>query len=266
MSDKWTAHKIKHFKGKGRLAALTAHDYTLARLIDAAGIPIILVGDSLGMYAQGNDTTLPVTMDQMVYHTTLVARGATHAVVIADMPFLSYQASDEEALRNAGRFLKEAGADGVKVEGGLLRAPLIRRMVENGIPVMGHIGLTPQSIHSFGGFKIQGRTNPEAERLLADAKALEEAGVFSLVLECLPAALGEAITQAVSIPTLGIGGGPACDGQILVTHDVLGLLGDFKPRFVKRYIDLGPEIIKQVQRYREEVEQGLFPDAEHSYQ
>ncbi|MDD2236606.1 MAG: 3-methyl-2-oxobutanoate hydroxymethyltransferase [Kiritimatiellae bacterium] len=265
MSDKWTAQKIKQFKGKGRLAALTAHDFSLARLVDAAGVPIILVGDSLGMYAQGNDNTLPVTMDQMVYHTTIVARGVKNALVIADMPFLSYQASDNEAMRNAGRFLKEAHADGVKVEGGSLRAPLIRRMVENGIPVMGHIGLTPQSIHAFGGYKIQGRTHPEAQRLLEDAKALDEAGVFSLVLECVPAALGAEITAAVSIPTLGIGGGPACDGQILVTHDILGLLGDFKPRFVKRYADLGEQVVKTLKQYREEVEQGAFPDAEHSY-
>jgi len=265
MSDKWTAQKIKLFKGKGRLAALTAHDFSLARLVDAAGIPIVLVGDSLGMYAQGNDNTLPVTMDQMVYHTTIVARGVKNALVIADMPFLSYQASDDEAMRNAGRFLKEAHADGVKVEGGTLRAPLIRRMIENGIPVMGHIGLTPQSIHAFGGYKIQGRTHPEAQRLIEDAKALDEAGIFSLVLECVPAALGAEITAAVSIPTLGIGGGPSCDGQILVTHDVLGLLGDFKPRFVKRYADLGETIVQTLRQYRDEVEQGIFPDAEHSY-
>ncbi len=265
MSDKWTALKIKQHKGKGRLAALTAHDYTLARLVDASGVPIVLVGDSLGMYGQGHENTLPVTMDQMIYHTTLVARGVEHALVVADMPFLSYQAADDEALRNAGRFLKEAHAGAVKVEGGAMRAPLIRRMVENGIPVMGHIGLTPQSIHAFGGYKIQGRTNPEAERLLADAKALDAAGVFSLVLECVPASLGAEITAAVSIPTLGIGGGPACDGQILVTHDVLGLLGDFKPRFVKRYANLGEDVVKTLRQYREEVEQGVFPDEEHGY-
>lgn len=265
MNEKWTAIKIKQYKGKGRIAALTAHDFSLARLVDASGVEIVLVGDSLGMYGQGHNNTLPVTMDQMIYHTTLVARGVQHALVIADMPFLSYQASDDEAIRNAGRFLKEAHADGVKVEGGAMRAPLIRRMVENGIPVMGHIGLTPQSIHAFGGYKIQGRTHPEAERMLADAEALDEAGVFSLVLECLPATLGTEITAAVSVPTLGIGGGPGCDGQILVTHDVLGLFGDFKPRFVKRYANLGEDITKILQQYREEVEQGVFPDKEHSY-
>ena len=265
MSEKWTALKIKQYKGKGRIAALTAHDFSLARLVDAAGIQIVLVGDSLAMYAQGHGNTLPATMDQMVYHTTLVARGVERALVIADMPFLSYQVSDEEALRNAGRFLKEARADGVKVEGGAMRAPLIRRMVENGIPVMGHIGLTPQSIHALGGYKIQGRTHPEAEHLLSDARALDEAGIFSLVLECLPATLGADITAAVSVPTLGIGGGPACDGQILVTHDVLGLFGDFKPRFVKRYANIGEDITRVLQQYREEVEQGLFPAEENSY-
>lgn len=262
----WTALQIKNSKGRQRLACLTAYDAGMARLLDEAGIPLILVGDSVANTMLGHATTLPVTLEQMLHHTAAVARGVAGALVVGDMPFMSYQAGDDQAVRNAGRFLQEAGADAVKLEGGRLRAGLIRRLVDNGIPVMGHIGLTPQSVLALGGYKVQGRQPEAAAALLADAEALDQAGVFSLVLECVPAALAQTITQAVSVPTIGIGAGPACDGQILVLHDMLGLTPPgATAKFVKRYAELGTAVSQAVQQYQSEVESGVFPTPEQSY-
>jgi 3-methyl-2-oxobutanoate hydroxymethyltransferase len=261
----WTVPRIRALKGKGRITSLTAYDFSIARLVDEAGIQLVLVGDSLGMTVLGYEDTIPVTMADMLHHTAAVARGARHALVVADMPFLSYQVSIEQAVLNAGRFIKESGADAVKIEGGAFRVPTIRALIENGIPVLGHIGLTPQSIHAMGGYKVQGKTEEGADRILADAKAIEEAGVFAMVLEGMPAALASRITAAVGVPTIGIGAGAGCDGQVLVVNDVLGLYGEFKPKFVKRYANLGPEIRKAFDQYRKEVEDGSFPGPEHSY-
>ncbi len=265
MSGKWTTTRIKGLKGKEKVVCLTAYDYASAGLLDAAGIHIALVGDSLAMTVLGYESTLPVTIDQMLHHTAAVSRGVENALVVADMPFLSYQVSIEEGVENAGRFLKEAGADAVKIEGGAFRAPLVEMLIANGIPVMGHIGLTPQSIHAFGGYKVQGKEAPEAEKLIADAKALDKAGVFSLVLECVPANLATEISEAISTPTIGIGAGPGCDGQVLVMHDLLGLYGEFKPKFVKRYAELGDEMRKAFEAYKKDVEDGTFPGPEHSF-
>lgn len=262
---KWTAVKIRESKGKTKLVCLTAHDWATARRIDDAGIPLVLVGDSLAMTALGYETTLPVTMAQMMHHVAAVVRGVKNAMVVADMPFMSYQVSPEQALQNAGRFVKKAGADAVKIEGGAIRVPTVQRLVANGIPVMGHIGLTPQSIRAMGGYKVQGRRPAEAERLLADARALEEAGVFALVLECMPGELGAEITRAVGVPTIGIGAGPECDGQVLVTHDMLGLTSGRIPRFVKRYADLGPAMQEAFAAFKRDVESGAFPGREHGY-
>ena len=265
MKTKWTAERIKALKGNGKVACLTAYDFTTARHLDAAGIHVALVGDSLANTMLGYSTTLPVTMEQMLHHTAAVARGITGAMVVADMPFMSYQASTEQALTNAGRFLKEAGADGVKIEGGAFRADRISSLVANGIPVLGHIGLTPQSIRQLGGYKVQGRKVSDAERLMSDALALESAGVFAVVIECVPNAVGEAITQALQVPTIGIGAGPGCDGQVLVSHDVLGLSGTTVPRFVKRYADLGDQMQEAFKAYKADVESGSFPTAEQGY-
>jgi 3-methyl-2-oxobutanoate hydroxymethyltransferase len=265
MKTKWTAERIKGLKGNSKVVCLTAYDFTTARHLDAAGIHMALVGDSLASTMLGYSTTLPVTMDQMVHHTAAVARGITGAMVVADMPFMSYQVSDEQALANAGRFLKEAGADGVKIEGGAFRADLIARFVQNGIPVLGHIGLTPQSIRALGGYKVQGKKETDAERLIADAIALEAAGVFAIVIECVPASLGETITASVRVPTIGIGAGPHCDGQVLVSHDLLGLSGNTVPRFVKRYADLGDRMVQAFTAYKQDVEKGTFPADEHCY-
>ncbi len=265
MSEHWTVRRIRDAKGAFRLACLTAYDYSMARMIDEAGIQLVLVGDSLAMTVLGHANTLSVTMEQMLHHTAAVARGVRRALVVADMPFLSYQVSHEQALLNAGRFIKEAGAAAVKIEGGAFRAPLVEDLVRNGIPVLGHIGLTPQSIHTVGGYKVQGRAGKDAARLHDDAAALEAAGCFAVVLECVPAALGAAITQAVGIPVIGIGAGPACDGQILVCHDILGMYKDVIPRFAKRYAELGRDMLQAFGTYREEVERGTFPDADHSY-
>jgi 3-methyl-2-oxobutanoate hydroxymethyltransferase len=261
----WTVPRIRALKGKGRITSLTAYDFSTARLVDEAGIQLIIVGDSLGMTVLGYEDTIPVTMADMLHHTAAVARGARHALVVADMPFLSYQVSIEQAVLNAGRFVKESGADAVKIEGGAFRVPTLHALIENGIPVLGHIGLTPQSIHAMGGYKVQGKTEEDAQRILADAKAIEEAGVFAMVLEGMPAALAARITAAVGVPTIGIGAGSGCDGQVLVVNDVLGLYGEFKPKFVKRYANLGPEIRKAFDQYKKEVEDGSFPGPEHSY-
>jgi 3-methyl-2-oxobutanoate hydroxymethyltransferase len=264
-TTRWTATRIKALKGAQKIACLTAYDYSTARRIDAAAIPLILVGDSLAMTMLGYPNTLPVTMAEMLHHVAAVARGVEHALVVADMPFMSYQVSIAQALENAGRFVKEGGAGAVKIEGGSLRVSAVRALTQNGIPVLGHIGLVPQSICTTGGYKVQGRNSEDAQQLLADAKALQEAGIFALVLECLPAELGATITAAVNVPTIGIGAGPGCDGQILVTHDLLGLYGELTPRFVKCYAPLGAEMQKAFETYRQEVEQGRFPDESHTY-
>lgn len=264
--EKWTVDRVKACKGRHKLACLTAYDWATARLLDAAGIELVLVGDSVGTVALGYETTLPVTMADMLHHTAAVARGVRQALVVADMPFMSYQASVEQALRNAGRFLKESGADAVKVEGGgRLRIPAVRALVENGIPVLGHIGLTPQSIRELGGHKVQGRTEERAERLIEEATALDRAGVFAIVVECVPAALGERITRGVQVPTIGIGAGPDCDGQVLVTPDLLGIDTGVSPRFVKRYAELGNVMRQAFEAYRRDVENGAYPAEEHCY-
>lgn len=247
------------------MVCLTAYDYTTARLMDAAGIPLILVGDSLGMMMLGYENTLPVTMVEMLMHTAAVVRGTKEALVVADMPFMSYQASIEQGLTNAGRFIKRAGAGAVKIEGGAFRVPLIKALVENGIPVLGHIGLTPQSIKEMGGYKVQGRKTAEARLLIKDARALQSAGVFAIVLEGVPEPLGREITRAVKVPVIGIGGGKYCDGQILVTHDVLGLFSDFTPKFAKRYAELGAAMKKAFLAYKQDVETGAFPSRDHCY-
>src|SRR5438132_294232 len=248
-----------------RITMLTAYDASFARLLDQAQIDVLLVGDSLGMVVQGHDTTLPVTMDQMVYHCAAVARGAGRAHLVGDMPFGSYQASADEAVRNAARLVAEGGMEAVKLEGGAEYAEVISRIVRAGIPVMGHIGLTPQSVHKLGGYVVQGRGDDKAAQLLADAKALEEAGCYSLVLEAIPAELGAQITRSLGIPTIGIGAGAECDGQVLVVYDLLGMNPDFSPRFVKRYANLAHVIGEAASRYRDEVRAGAFPDEEHSF-
>jgi 3-methyl-2-oxobutanoate hydroxymethyltransferase len=261
----WTAAKIRTAKGRQRLACLTAYDFATARMLDEAGVPLILVGDSLGMTVLGYASTLPVTMEQVLHHTAAVARGVKEALVVADMPFMSYQASNEQALTNAGRLLKEAGSGAVKIEGGAFRAPLIRDLVRNGIPVLGHIGLTPQSVLEMGGFKVQGRTPEQAGNLIEDARALGDAGVFAVVLECMPPNVADGITKAVGIPTIGIGAGPHCDGQILVTPDLLGIQTGVAPKFVKRYAEVGAAMKSAFAAYRADVEAGSFPGPEHTY-
>jgi 3-methyl-2-oxobutanoate hydroxymethyltransferase len=245
-------------KGGRKIATLTAYDYLTARYVDEAGIPLVLVGDSLGMTILGYETTLPVTMDEMVHHTAAVARGVKNALIVADMPFMSYQGTLEHALENAGRFIKEGLADAVKIEGGAMRVDLIEKLVANGIPALGHIGLTPQSVKETG-FKMQGKTDESARKLLDDALALEQAGVFAMVLECVPAELAQKITAAVKVPTIGIGAGPHCDGQILVFTDVLGMGHGHVPGFVKKFADLKPQIQTALSSYKKEVEQGGFP-------
>lgn len=248
-----------------RITMLTAYDYALATLIDRAGVDCVLVGDSLGMVVMGHSTTLPVTMDVMVHHTQAVRRGVRRALLVSDMPFMSYQTSVEQGIANAGRLLKEGGADAVKVEGGRHVTELVRRLVEIGIPVMGHLGMTPQSVHQMGGFRLQGATAQAGERLRDEAQALCEAGVFSIVLEKIPARLAAEISREIPVPTIGIGAGPGCDGQVLVTLDMLGMFDEMKLRFVKQYAQIGQAIEGAVQRYVEEVEAGTFPGPEHSY-
>lgn len=244
---------------------LTAYDYTMACLVDQAGIDVILVGDSLGMVVLGYDSTVPVTVEEMLHHCKAVRRGVTQALLIGDMPYLSYQISEEEALRNAGRFLKEAGCDAVKLEGGAAMVPTIQRLVAAGIPVMGHIGLTPQTATALGGYKVQGRDLDSARRLLADADAVADAGAFAVVLECIPVRLARAITERLAIATIGIGAGPDCDGQVLVTNDMIGTYEKFLPSFVKRYAHLAPQIEAALRTYVEEVEAGNFPGPKQSF-
>jgi 3-methyl-2-oxobutanoate hydroxymethyltransferase len=262
---KLTSVAVRARKGKGdKLAVVTAYDATFAKLADRAGVDVILVGDSLGMVIQGHANTLPVTLDEMVYHCRIVAAATAHAHVVADMPFLSYQTSIEDGVRAAGRFLKEAGAEAVKLEGGEQAKDLIARLVSIGIPVMGHVGMTPQSVHRFGGVKMQGRTDEQAQSILADARAVADAGAYAVVVENVPAALGAAITQAIAIPTIGIGAGPECDGQVLVMHDLLGLDPDWAPRFARRYAELGKEAIAAFASYVADVRSGAFPSDRES--
>ncbi len=261
----WNVAKIKASKGVCRIPCVTVYDTAFARLADAAGIPLLLVGDSLGMAVLGYASTLPVTLEQMLHHTAAVVRGTADALVVADMPFLTYQISVPEALRNAGRFLQEAGADAVKIEGGAFRAELVRTLTQNGIPVLGHIGLTPQSVNVFGGFKVQGRTREAGEQLVADAVALAQAGAFAIVLECVPPDIAAAVTAASPVPVIGIGAGPVCDGQVLVMHDLLGLSAGKPPRFVKPYAALAETVRDAFRAYASEVQAGSFPAPEHCY-
>ncbi|MPZ15800.1 MAG: 3-methyl-2-oxobutanoate hydroxymethyltransferase [Chloroflexi bacterium] len=261
-----TIQGIQDMKRHGdRIAMLTAYDYSTAKLVDAAGVPMILVGDTLGMVMLGYETTLHVTMDDMVRHIQAVVRGTSQALVVGDLPFMSYQASSDDAVRNAGRFLQDGGAQAVKLEGGVPMAATVRRIVDCGIPVMGHIGLTPQSVNQLGGYKVQGRTPEVASRLLDDARALEEAGAFSIVLECVPAPLSARITEGLSIPTIGIGAGPHCDGQVQVIHDILGLFSDLRPRHARRYAEVGDVIREALQQYVADVVAGTFPTAKESF-
>lgn len=262
---KWNTAKIRAAKGKHKLACLTAYDYAFARLADNAGAHLILVGDSLGMTTLGYSTTIPVTMDDMLHHTAAVVRGTQEALVVADMPFLSYQISIQEAMRNAGRFLQEAGADGVKIEGGVIRRSCVEALTGNGIPVLGHIGLLPQSILNLGGYKVQGKTREAVTALLEDAKALAEAGAFAIVLECVPPDIAALVTAAVPVPVIGIGSGSACDGQVLVMNDLLGLSESPPARFVKQYACLAPQIKAAFTSYIMDVEAGAFPAPEHFY-
>ncbi|NCQ60053.1 MAG: 3-methyl-2-oxobutanoate hydroxymethyltransferase [Myxococcales bacterium] len=261
-----TVPALRSMKRKGeRISMITAYDATFARMLDEAGADVLLVGDSLGMVVQGRDSTLPVTVDEVIYHCRAVARGTRRAHIVGDMPFMSWQLSPEQALTNAARFLAEGGAHAIKLEGGIDAAPTIERVVRAGIPVMGHVGLTPQSVHAMGGFRVQGRTAAAAERVLADAMAVEEAGAYSLVLEGIPTDLAARITDALSIPTIGIGAGPHCDGQVLVCYDLLGLTQDLAPRFVKRYAELFESGRQAAARYCEEVKSGAFPEEAHGF-
>ncbi len=265
--SKVTIPELRERKRRGSpLTMLTAYDYPTARVVDRAGIDLILVGDSVGMVCLGYPDTVPVTLEEMIHHTAAVARGAERALVVGDLPFMSYQVSPEEAVRSAGRLVKEGRADCVKLEGGTTQADKVEAIVRAGIPVMGHIGLTPQTATQLGGFKVQGREAQAAQALMADAKALEAAGAFSVVLECVPSPLAARITQALSIPTIGIGAGPRCDGQVLVLHDLVGLFDRFTPRFVKRYADLAAEMERAVEAFRDEVISGEFPGPEHSFE
>ena len=266
MAQKVTVPEIVKMKRAGqKITALTAYDYSFARILDDAGIDILLVGDSLGSVVQGQPSTLPVTLEEMLYHTRIAARGRARALLVGDMPFLSYQVNIEEAKRNAGRFLSEAGAEAVKLEGGVEMQATIKAIVDIGVPVMGHVGLTPQSLHRFGGYKVQGKEKKAGERIVRDALAAEEAGAFAIVVEGVPADLAREITERLTIPTIGIGAGVECDGQVLVWPDVLGLTGGHVPKFVKQYAELGTEIVKAIERYVADVQSGRFPEARHTY-
>ncbi len=248
-----------------KITMITAYDFPFAVICDEAGIDAILVGDSLGMVVQGLETTLPVTMDEMIYHTRIVSRAARNSMVIGDMPFMSYQTGPVDAVRNAGRFIKDAGASAIKIEGGAEVAEHITALTRADIPVMAHIGLTPQAIHRMGGYRVQGRSEDAANRLLREAHAVEEAGAFALILEAIPMDLAKRITDDISIPTIGIGAGPHCSGQVLVLHDVIGLFERFTPKFVKKYANVKEEVLKAVRAYRDEVEKGVFPSEEQSF-
>src|SRR5712691_4867045 len=261
-----TVLDVQRFKDEGRrFAMLTAYDFLSARILDETGIPILLVGDSLGMVVLGHPTTLPVTLGDMLHHAKAVARGARQALLVGDMPFMSYHASIEDAITSAGRFVQEAGMHAVKLEGGGRVVEIVERLSGMGIPVMGHLGLTPQFVHQMGGFKVQGKSDKQAARIMADAKALEQAGAFSIVLEGVPSELATRVTKALRIPTIGIGAGPGTDGQVLVFHDMLGLTTGKAPKFVKRYANLADDITRAAKQYAQEVGDGTFPGPEHSY-
>ena len=261
-----TIRKLAEMKRNGeKIPMVTAYDYTAARIAEAAGIPIILVGDSLGMVVLGHDSTIPVTMDDMVRHTRMVSRGASDALIVADLPFMAYQVDANEAMRNAGRLMQEGGAHTVKMEGGVAIAETVRRIVAAGAPVMGHIGLTPQSVNALGGYRVQGRTRETARRLLDDALALQDAGAYSVVLECVPSPLAKVITERLRIPTIGIGAGPDCDGQVQVFHDMLGLFPDFLPKHARRYATLADDITSAFRQYAEDVRTGDFPAQSESF-
>jgi 3-methyl-2-oxobutanoate hydroxymethyltransferase len=256
--------KDKKLKNQ-KISMLTAYDYSLAGMVDAAGIDMILVGDSLGMVVLGYESTLPVTMEDMIHHTKAVARAAKNSMVVADMPFLSYHVSRKESVRNAGRLIQEGGAHAVKLEGGQERVDTVKAIIDAQIPVVAHIGLTPQSVNQFGGFKVQGKDLETANKLIADAKSLEAAGAFCIVLECVPALLAKRITEEVGVPTIGIGAGQYCDGQVLVINDMLGMFTGHIPKFVKKFADLQPKIIEALTAYKEEVEAGTFPSNEYAF-
>jgi 3-methyl-2-oxobutanoate hydroxymethyltransferase len=261
-----TIRQIRRMKQRGeRIAMLTAYDYTSARLAEAAGVSFLLVGDSLGMVVLGHDSTLPVTLDAMMHHARAVVRGTSKALVVADLPFMTYNVSPEQALQNAGRMMQEAGVQAIKLEGGQYIAPIVERLTACGIPVMGHLGLTPQSIHQLSGFRVQGRDTDTAQRLADDAVALQQAGAFSVVLELVPTELARRISQSLDIPTIGIGAGNGCDGQVQVWHDVLGLYEDFVPKHTKQYATLGNTIRAALSQYVEDVQSGAFPTAEQSF-
>ena len=266
MAEKITVPEIIKMKQRReKITCLTAYDYSFSRILDGAGVDILLVGDSVGCVVQGQANTLPVTMDEMIYHTRAVARGCKRALVVGDMPFLSFQVSKEQAVQNAGRFLQEAGAEAVKLEGGVAMRETIEAIVRVGIPVMGHVGLTPQSVHHFGGYKVQGREQDQRDAILNDALAVEAAGAFAVVLEGMPTDLAKEITQRLAIPTIGIGAGLHCDGQVLVIHDMLGLFEDFTPKFVKRYADLKGIMTTAVKSFIRDVREEKFPGQEHSF-
>jgi 3-methyl-2-oxobutanoate hydroxymethyltransferase len=262
---KVTVPEIRARKGGSPIAMVTAYDYTMARLLDEGGADILLVGDSLGMVVQGHTTTLPVTVEEICYHGRTVARGAKRAHVVGDMPFMSYQVSPLQAIENAGKLVKDGGFESVKLEGGEEIAEHVRRIVSAGIPVMGHVGLTPQSVHAMGGFKVQGKGEDAALRVIEGARALEDAGAFAIVLEAIPPDLAAEITAALSIPTIGIGAGPACDGQVLVCYDLLGMYPELKPKFAKRFAEVGEQILQATRAYVGEVQQRTFPAPEHTF-
>ena len=265
-TSKVTIHTLRQMKERGeKIAVLTAYDATFGRLFDESGADVLLVGDSLGMVVQGHETTLPVTLEDMIYHCRAVVRGVRRAHVIGDMPFMTYQASLDQGMANAGRLMKEGGVGSIKLEGGAQHAELVHRLVSAGIPVMGHIGLTPQSFHQLGGFKVQGRGEGGRERLLADARALDEAGAYAIVLEAIPADIAREITATLQVPTIGIGAGTGCDGQVLVSYDMLGMDESFKPRFVRRYATLGTTIRDAVSHYVADVRGGAFPSDAESF-
>lgn len=266
MADRITVPKFAARKRKGRkLVMVTCYDATFARLVDRADVDAVLVGDSLGNVIQGHETTIPVTLEDVIYHTRAVSRGLQHPLLVADLPFMTYQASRDDALRNSGRLMQEGRAHAVKLEGGVRVAETVRALVEIGIPVMGHIGLTPQSVHGFGGYRIQGRGEEAARRLKEDALALQEAGVFSIVLEGIPSALAHKITASINVPTIGIGAGPDCDGQVLVLYDLLGMDESFSPRFVKQYTNLSQTVGEALEAFASEVREGTFPAEKHSF-
>ena len=266
MDKKFTIKSFQKAKDEKRpISMLTAYDYSMAKILDGAGADALLVGDSLGMVVQGHDSTISVTIEDMIYHARAVNRAAKRALVIVDMPFMSYHVSMEEAVRNAGRLMKEGGAHAIKLEGGVEFAETIRQIVRAQIPVMGHIGMTPQSVHMFGGFKVQGKNLVQAQKIIDDAKALEEAGVFAITLECVPEELSKIITETVNVPTIGIGAGKYCDGQVLVSNDMLGMFSDFVPKFVKQYAHISTDIERAVKTYIKEMNESSFPEKKHTF-